>query len=261
MRSVAFDFEPPAGTLELERRVERFPFVPSDRARRDERCDEVYRIQVQGLAQRLEATGIERVVLGISGGLDSTQALLVAAKTFDLLGRSRTRHPGLHHARARHQLAHPRERARADALPGRDRGRDRHLGGRARDARAHRTSLRARRGGLRRHLRERAGGGAHVAPVPARQSAWRSGGRHRRSVRARARLVHLRRRRPDVALQRERLGAQDADPAPGALVDRERARRCADRRRAAVDPRHRDLARAGAEIDGRPARRSSAPRT
>ena len=89
LRAVSFDYEPPLGELALERRIDRFPYVPSDRARRDERCDEVYRIQVQGLAQRLEATGIERVVLGVSGGLDSTQALLVAARTFDLLGRSR----------------------------------------------------------------------------------------------------------------------------------------------------------------------------
>ncbi|HVR29309.1 MAG TPA: NAD(+) synthase [Thermoanaerobaculia bacterium] len=89
LRSVPFDFEPPEGELALERRIERFPYVPSDRARRDERCDEVYRIQVQGLAQRLDATGIERVVIGVSGGLDSTQALLVAVRTFDLLGRSR----------------------------------------------------------------------------------------------------------------------------------------------------------------------------
>jgi NAD+ synthase (glutamine-hydrolysing) len=89
LRSVTFEFEPPRGDLDLERRVERFPYVPSDRARRDERCDEVYRIQVQGLAQRLDATGIERVVLGVSGGLDSTQALLVAARTFDQLGRPR----------------------------------------------------------------------------------------------------------------------------------------------------------------------------
>ena len=89
LRSVPFDFVAPQGDLPLERRIERFPFVPSDRARRDELCEEVYHIQVQGLAQRLDATGIERVVLGISGGLDSTQALLVAAKTFDLLGRSR----------------------------------------------------------------------------------------------------------------------------------------------------------------------------
>jgi NAD+ synthase (glutamine-hydrolysing) len=112
IRSVSFDFEPPAGTLDLERRVERFPFVPSDRARRDERCDEVYRIQVQGLAQRLEATGIGRVVLGVSGGLDSTQALLVATKTFDLLGRSRSdilayTMPGL--ATSSHTLENARE--------------------------------------------------------------------------------------------------------------------------------------------------------
>jgi NAD+ synthase (glutamine-hydrolysing) len=89
LRSVPFDFEAPRGEVALERRVERFPYVPTDRARRDERCDEVYRIQVQGLAQRLEATGIERVVIGVSGGLDSTHALLIAAKTFDLLGRPR----------------------------------------------------------------------------------------------------------------------------------------------------------------------------
>ena len=170
------------------------------------------------------------------------------------------RHPGLHHAGARHQLPHARERARADALPGGDRGRDRHLGGVARDARSHRTSVRPRRGGVRRDLRERAGRRAHVASVPARQPAWRSGGRHRRSVGAGAGLVHLRRRRSDVALQRQRVGAEDADPAPGAVVDRQPARRCSDRRRAAVDPRHRDHAGAGAEARAT-TRRSSAPRT
>jgi NAD+ synthase (glutamine-hydrolysing) len=112
LRSIAFDFEPPTGELDLERRVERFPFVPSDRARRDERCDEVYRIQVQGLAQRLEAARIDRVVIGVSGGLDSTHALLVAAKTFDLLGRPRSdvlawTMPGL--ATSQHTLRNARE--------------------------------------------------------------------------------------------------------------------------------------------------------
>ncbi len=116
IRSVPFEFEPPAGTLDLERRVDRFPFVPSDRARRDERCDEVYRIQVQGLAQRLEATGIGRVLIGVSGGLDSTQALLVATKTFDLLGRSRSdilayTMPGL--ATSSHTLENARELMRS----------------------------------------------------------------------------------------------------------------------------------------------------
>jgi NAD+ synthase (glutamine-hydrolysing) len=110
--SVTFDYDPPRGELALERRVERFPYVPSDRARRDERCEEVYHIQVQGLAQRLEATGIERVVIGVSGGLDSTHALLVAAKTFDLLGRPRRdvlayTMPGL--ATSEHTLTNARE--------------------------------------------------------------------------------------------------------------------------------------------------------
>lgn len=75
--------------LLLERKVERFPYVPSDPSGRNERCAEVYQIQVQGLAKRLEASGIERPVIGVSGGLDSTQALLVTAQAMDLLGGSR----------------------------------------------------------------------------------------------------------------------------------------------------------------------------
>jgi NAD+ synthase (glutamine-hydrolysing) len=76
--------------LALQRRVERFPYVPSDPRRRDERCSEVYNIQVQALLQRLAATGIGKLVIGISGGLDSTQALLVCAKAMDRLGRPRS---------------------------------------------------------------------------------------------------------------------------------------------------------------------------
>ncbi|HSI49421.1 MAG TPA: NAD(+) synthase, partial [Ideonella sp.] len=74
----------------LQRRVERFPYVPADAARRDERCQEVYDIQVQGLAQRIAATGIQKLVIGISGGLDSTQALLVCARAMDALGLPRS---------------------------------------------------------------------------------------------------------------------------------------------------------------------------
>jgi NAD+ synthase (glutamine-hydrolysing) len=80
----------PRGRRLLERVYERFPYVPADPAGRDERCREVFHIQVQGLATRLTATGIERVVIGVSGGLDSTQALLVAAGAMDALGRPRT---------------------------------------------------------------------------------------------------------------------------------------------------------------------------
>lgn len=75
--------------LLLERKVERFPYVPSDLSGRNERCAEVYQIQVQGLAKRLESSGVARPVIGVSGGLDSTQALLVTAQAMDLLGRPR----------------------------------------------------------------------------------------------------------------------------------------------------------------------------
>ncbi|WP_414708824.1 NAD(+) synthase [Roseateles sp.] len=76
--------------LALRRRVERFPYVPADLGRRDERCQEVYNIQVQGLTQRLASSGIHKLVVGISGGLDSTHALLVAARAMDALGLPRT---------------------------------------------------------------------------------------------------------------------------------------------------------------------------
>ncbi len=75
--------------LPLERRVARFPYVPADPRRRDERCKEVYNIQVQALAQRLSASGMSKVVIGISGGLDSTHALLVCAQAMDMLGLPR----------------------------------------------------------------------------------------------------------------------------------------------------------------------------
>jgi NAD+ synthase (glutamine-hydrolysing) len=75
--------------LALERAYERFPYVPSDPMRRDERCREVYEIQVQGLVKRLQAANVEKVVIGISGGLDSTQALLVCARAMDVMGMPR----------------------------------------------------------------------------------------------------------------------------------------------------------------------------
>ena len=76
--------------LPLARLVERFPYVPADGRRRDERCTEVYNIQVQALVQRLQSSGHQKVVIGISGGLDSTHALLVCAKAMDKLNLPRT---------------------------------------------------------------------------------------------------------------------------------------------------------------------------
>jgi len=84
-RSVAFSLPLPRGRLPLERRIGRFPYVPGDAASRDLRCEEVYRIQVQGLVTRMQATGTKKLVIGVSGGLDSTQALLVCARALDEL--------------------------------------------------------------------------------------------------------------------------------------------------------------------------------
>jgi NAD+ synthase (glutamine-hydrolysing) len=85
MRRVSFEFRVPAGKVALQRPVARFPYVPSDPRVRDQRCFEAYNIQVHSLLKRLASTGTKRVVIGISGGLDSTHALIVAAKTMDLM--------------------------------------------------------------------------------------------------------------------------------------------------------------------------------
>jgi NAD+ synthase (glutamine-hydrolysing) len=99
-RTIMVEVElPRQGRLLPIRRWERLPYVPEDASRRDERCAEVYQIQVQGLAQRLRATAIPRVVIGVSGGLDSTHALLVCAQAMDRLG-------------------HPRENILAYTMPG-----------------------------------------------------------------------------------------------------------------------------------------------
>lgn len=89
-RKVSFSYPlPDVPALPLKRLYERFPYVPSDPTKRDKRCYEAYQIQVQGLAKRLMASGIKKAIIGISGGLDSTHALIVTARAFDLLGLSR----------------------------------------------------------------------------------------------------------------------------------------------------------------------------
>jgi NAD+ synthase (glutamine-hydrolysing) len=89
-RTIAFDFAEPGEPLQLRRAVERFPYVPADPAMLRENCYEAYNIQIQGLAQRLQATGLKKLVIGVSGGLDSTQALIVSARVMDRLGMPRT---------------------------------------------------------------------------------------------------------------------------------------------------------------------------
>ncbi|MFC6341757.1 NAD(+) synthase [Nocardioides hankookensis] len=89
-RTVAFELRPPAGDIGLRRKVDRYPFVPDDAERLAQDCYEAYSIQVSGLEQRLHAIGNPKVVIGVSGGLDSTHALIVAARAMDRLGRPRS---------------------------------------------------------------------------------------------------------------------------------------------------------------------------
>ena len=79
------EFEIDEEDLDLERFIDPSPFVPSDAATRNERCEEILTIQAMGLKKRLAHTGCKNAVIGISGGLDSTLALLVMAKAFDML--------------------------------------------------------------------------------------------------------------------------------------------------------------------------------
>lgn len=89
-RSVPFTVGTPSGDLGLRRVVDRFPFVPDHPARLAQDCYEAYNIQVSGLERRMAAIGHPKIVIGVSGGLDSTHALIVAAKAMDQLGRPRS---------------------------------------------------------------------------------------------------------------------------------------------------------------------------
>ncbi len=90
LRTVEFRLGVPARDIGLHREVPRFPFVPDDAARLAQDCYEAFHIQVSALAQRLSAIGAPKPVIGVSGGLDSTHALLVVARAMDRLGRPRS---------------------------------------------------------------------------------------------------------------------------------------------------------------------------
>jgi len=89
-RRIGFTHGEDVRDLGLRRDIRRFPFVPNDPARRDEDCYEAFNIQVEALAKRLAAAHAETLVIGVSGGLDSTHALIVAAKAMDRIGRPRS---------------------------------------------------------------------------------------------------------------------------------------------------------------------------
>jgi NAD+ synthase (glutamine-hydrolysing) len=89
-RTVHFELQPPARDVGFRRPLDRFPFVPDDPARLAQDCYEAFNIQVSGLVQRLTAIGNPKPVIGVSGGLDSTHALLVVARAMDRMGRPRS---------------------------------------------------------------------------------------------------------------------------------------------------------------------------
>ena len=89
-RRIMFDALPDFADIGLRRSIRRFPFVPNDPGQRDADCYEAFNIQVEALARRMTAAHADRIVIGVSGGLDSTHALIVAAKAMDRLGRART---------------------------------------------------------------------------------------------------------------------------------------------------------------------------
>jgi NAD+ synthase (glutamine-hydrolysing) len=123
VRRVPFEFRGPEGEVPLRRAVARFPYVPNDPRQRDERCYEAYNIQVHGLTQRLASAGKSRAIIGISGGLDSTQALIVTAKAMDRLKLPRANIlaytlPGF--ATSEHTLANARKLMQAFGVTARE---------------------------------------------------------------------------------------------------------------------------------------------
>ncbi|KLI64059.1 NAD(+) synthase [Aurantiacibacter marinus] len=89
-RTIGFDHACKAGDIGLKRAIRRFPFVPNRIEKLDEDCYEAFNIQVDALMRRMQATGAKSLIIGISGGLDSTHALIVAAKACDTLGLPRS---------------------------------------------------------------------------------------------------------------------------------------------------------------------------
>lgn len=89
IRKIPFQLTLTREAVPLMRGIPRFPYVPANTDERNQRCFEAYNIQVHALAKRLSSTGLKKLVIGVSGGLDSTHALIVAAKTMDMLSLPR----------------------------------------------------------------------------------------------------------------------------------------------------------------------------
>ncbi|MEG3181436.1 NAD(+) synthase [Sphingomonas sp. LT1P40] len=89
-RRIVFEHQPTTDDIGFQRKLRRFPFVPNNPDKLDADCFEAFNIQVEGLRKRIESTGLQKLVIGVSGGIDSTHALIVAARAMDRIGLPRT---------------------------------------------------------------------------------------------------------------------------------------------------------------------------
>ena len=176
-RNVGFEFAVPDEALELRRAVERFPYVPADPAMLRENCYEAYNIQVQGLAQRLKATGLKKLVIGVSGGLELDPSLDRLGSGDGSAGNAARQCSRLHAAWFCYEQDDKGECVAPDARRRRYRRRNRHPAGGSTDAERHRACLGHRPGPLRCDLRERPGRVAHRLSVSVGEPQWRVGGR------------------------------------------------------------------------------------
>ena len=178
-RRIDFAHQPALADIGFERPVRRFPYVPNRAEQLDQDCYEAFNIQVQGLARRFKATSGTHLVIGVSGGLDSTHALIVAAKACDQLGLPRSTilgftMPGF----ATGEETKGNAWALMNALG--ITGEEIDIKPAARQMLADMGHpFASRRAGLRHHLRECAGGAAHRLSLPPRQPARRLRRRHR----------------------------------------------------------------------------------
>ncbi len=147
-RTVAFAFAAPDEPLDLHRTVERFPYVPADPAMLRENCYEAYNIQVQGLAQRLNATGLKKLVIGVSGGLELDPGIDRLGAGDGSAGNAAHQCPRLYAPRFCDEQDDQGQCLAADEGARRHRGRDRHPAGGAADAEGYRARLGQRRSPL-----------------------------------------------------------------------------------------------------------------
>ena len=251
-RTVEFTLDPPDGDLGLLRTVERFPFVPADPGAT--RPGLLRGVQHPGRRPGAAAAG-DQHRQGGDRRVRRPRLHPRADRRGPRDGPARPaadQHPGLHHARLRHRRRHQVQRLDADGGAGHHRAASWTSGrppGRcwrssdhpfARGEEVYDVTFENVQAGLRTD---------YLFRLANHHDGDRA--RHRRPVRARAGLEHLRRRRPDVALQRQRRRAEDADPAPDPLGERARRLLRPGGRHPAVDPEHRDLTRADPGQGGR----------